>query len=198
MEVVYIIFGFIIALFVFYAIRTLIFMRFGPKAKGSKLTKVLGRFCRIRSYRVLQNVKLRYRGQIVTIDNIVIGFFGLIVFTDMKEIGEYYGDAKDEQWVQSMDGGKLKIPNPILTNITNVEALRWLFGRYNLYNLNIEDYVVFSGNHNSTRLFISHATNVISLKKLKMMLKSGRYDQDNDYDVEQLYNIIVKNKEDDD
>ena len=197
MEILWVVTGIFAALFIFYAIRTLIYMRFGARTKGTRLTKILGRYARIRSYKVLENVKLEYRGKIVTIDNILIGFFGMMVLTNMHERGEYYGDAKDAQWVQSLDGGKMRIPNPVLKNITNVEALRAMFGKYDMYNLNIEDYVVFTAHHKGVQLFISHAPNVMSLKKFKRMLYSTKYEEDKDYDVEKMYQIILDNQEED-
>lgn len=158
----------------------------------TQVAGVLSRFAKIRNYKVLNNVKLDIDGDVVHADHILIGFFGILVLDTIQNFGDYFGDDRDDKWVylDNNDNKKRYIPNPVKANNLAVEKLRKLMGKANIYNLKIDNFVIFTGKEKKTGLYAKESIGAVRLKELKRIIRRSRYTEDNDVDVEKVFEVI--------
>ena len=88
------------------------------KKGAKKLISVLKKFAGIRSFKVINNLKLPLKDNTyVVIDHILIGFFGMLVLKRYDFGGTVYGDIRDKEWISvttkdNIDK-KIRFKNPV-------------------------------------------------------------------------------------
>ena len=165
-----------------------------------KVSKYLHKFASIRSFKVIDGLKLKNGENTVTIDHLLIGFFGVLMLTDVNEIGSVYGDYKDEQWISIVldkdhhEKSKNSFANPVRTMEKCNEALRKLFAANNLYKITSESFVVFGDpNVQLTNMKKKNGMPLMTLKQLKKLLANDKYSADGPVDVKEIYDLLMEN-----
>ena len=166
---------------------------------GSHLvSKVLNRFTRLRNYKVYKDITLAHGKSSIHLDHILIGFFGIIVVDSVQNNGDYFGDDKDSNWVyiDTETSKKTYMPNPIKDVNNKVEILRKILGSKDIYNIDIDSFVVFTGTDKKMGLYAKESIGAVKLGQFKSILKHSKYATDKDIDVsilsESLESFFVK------
>lgn len=157
-----------------------------------KVAKVLKSYASFRSYKVLNDIYLPLYDKTTQVDHILIGFFGILVVETKNLSGEIYGDPKKKEWLHIMgkqNQTRHELYNPLMQNQTHIDCIRHILGLDNLYNIPIENLVVFTSK--KSELYIPKNLPIIKIAKLKKFLRNPRFDKDNNMDVEKLYNSLV-------
>ena len=164
--------------------------RIGVKGE-KKVANILKSWAMMRSYKVINGLYLPLYDGTTEIDHVVIGFFGMIVIETKNIGGEIYGDAKAKEWTHIMGTQKHKLYNPVMQNQTHIDCIRHCFAKENIYNINIDNVVVFA--NNKAQLFLQKGdATIVKLKDLKKLLKKVKYEKDKDIDVDKLYHALMK------
>ncbi len=162
-------------------------------AKGEKIiAKILKRYSIIRGYKVINDIYLPLYEETTQIDHILIGNFGVLVVETKNLHGEIYGNPSEKNWSQFIGTKKHKFYNPIFQNKTHIDNIRYIFNKENIYNINIDGVVVFTGN--KIVLNIPKNKMVYRLKEFKKLLKKDRYENNNGVDIQKIYDSIIKYK----
>lgn len=164
--------------------------RIGVKGE-KKVAKKLGPWAMIRNYKVINGLYLPLYDKTTEIDHVVIGFFGIIVIETKNMGGEIYGDVKSKEWTHIMGEQKHKLYNPVMQNQAHIDCIRHCLAKEKIYNINIDNVVVFANNKVQLYLQRGDAT-ILKLKQLKKLLRKDRYEKDRDVDVDKLYNALMK------
>jgi len=165
--------------------------------KGSKkLASILRRFAGIRSFKVINDLKLPLKdNEYVNIDHILIGFFGMIVLKRYDFKGNVYGDIRDKEWISvttkdNIDK-KIRFKNPITENQEASEAIRKVFQKENIYKVEIESYAVFT--NPKVQLGTQANLPVMTLKSFKKLLSYSKYSDNGPVDVKKVYDALMNN-----
>ncbi|MGI5893631.1 MAG: nuclease-related domain-containing protein [Candidatus Merdivicinus sp.] len=158
-----------------------------------RVEKLLKRFARIRHFRVLSNVTLPLKEKSVTIDHILIGFFGVMLITVRNAKGTIYGMGRDKNWVRVVMKNEQEkrgtFTNPIPENQHCLEAMRNLLLANQVYKTSIENYIVFA--NKKAVLNTERGLPVLTFRDLKKLLKKSKYSADGNVDVEKLSELIL-------
>lgn len=170
-------------------------------ARGHRrVSGALRGYARLRSFKVLDNIVLPAAGGsgTVTIDHVLVGFFGLLFVTDLTLDGDYYGSVKEATWSCTTRGNSegtvlaekvASIPNPLFTNDRAREAALRVFSKNGIYNLRIESMAVAASK--ASVFYISGGEGKVTpINKLRLALDSTRFDQDNGLDVEKIADVL--------
>ena len=162
----------------------------GEKKVGKVLEKIAGKSAN--RYRVIHDLYLPLYDKTTQIDHIVIGRFGMVVVETKAMNGEIYGTEKDNDWANVVNEHKTRFYNPLLQNKTHVDCVRHILKKENIYRVNIDSLVVFS--QKTAILNIPRKLPVITINLLKKYFKKARYRQDNQVDVNKVYEALMKNR----
>lgn len=162
----------------------------GEKKVGKALEKIAGKSAN--RYRVIHDIYLPLYDKTTQIDHIVIGRFGMVVVETKAMNGEIYGTEKDNDWANVVNEHKTRFYNPLLQNKTHVDCVRHILKKENIYRVNIDSLVVFS--QKTAILNIPRKLPVITINLLKKYFKKTRYRQDNQVDVNRVYEALMKNR----
>lgn len=193
----YYIIGGCIALFIVLLIVALIFVKKQKNKKigkdgEKKVSSALKRYAGIRSYKVINDLYLPLYDKTTQIDHILIGFFGILVVETKNLSGEIYGDPRKKEWLHIIGSKKHQLYNPLMQNQAHIDCIRHILGQEKIYNLNIESLVVFSAK--KVDLYIPKKLPIVTFSKLKKYLRQPRFEKDNNVDVDQIYNALMKNQ----
>lgn len=165
-----------------------------------KATAALKKYALLRYYKVLTDLELPAAGpagssRTVKIENVLVGFFGLLVVTSIDRKGEFYGKRTDKSWTYMLNGEKNAlsremVPNPIVQNQEVLAALREILSKEKVYNIPMEAIVVVAGNSKRTKLYISNCPEMFYLKELTKYLAKSKFDKDSQVDVEKLSELL--------
>ena len=165
-----------------------------------RVSSVLRSFARLRGFRVLDHVVLPAASGsgTVTIDHVLVGFFGLLFVTDLTRDGDYYGSVKEPTWScttrRDPEGTTIaekvaSIPNPLIANDKAREAALRVFSKQNIYNLRIESMVVASSG--ASVFYISGGEGQVTpVNKLRQALDSTRFEADKGLDVGKIAHVL--------
>lgn len=160
--------------------------------KGEKMVaKILKPWAMVRSYKVINDLYLPLYDKTTQIDHVVIGFFGMIVIETKNMCGEVYGDPRAKEWTYIVGDNKRKLYNPIKQNQAHIDCIRHCLAKENIYNVTIDNVVVFADNKVQLYLQKGDGT-VIKRNRLKKLLRKSRYEKDRDVDVERIYQALMK------
>ena len=150
----------------------------------------------LREWRVLDDVTITDRkGKDHTVDHLVAGPFGVLVFTDLHKRGGYYGELRDGEWVISTGGEnqvetrRERIPSPVKNNEAFVAAFRELLTAGKVYNVPVE--ALCPVTQSQVEVFVTGARDqVVEHKRLREVLSRQRYQKDNQVDPEKLLALL--------
>lgn len=172
------------------------------KEKRSETTKkeisrVLRRMAPLREWKVLDNVTLSDKKGEVTADHLVIGPFGVAVFSDIHHQGGYYGELRDEEWVISTGGEdkvetfRMKVQSPVKNNQRFVAALRTVLTKAEIYNVPVE--ALCPVTQTKIEIYVTGAGEMVAgAGKLRETLSRGKYQKDNGVDVAKIAALLAK------
>lgn len=159
----------------------------------NQVQKMLKKYAALRSYKVLGDVTLSDGKHTAHADHILIGFFGVILLQNVQGNGEYFGEDTKEQWTYLPYGGeKQYIDNPYIQSVKAEEVLRRRLAQDGVYNVQIESYVVLSGDKEKTVYNGSKNNKILTMAGLKKLLSHSKYEKDNDIDVPKLAEYLKK------
>lgn len=163
-----------------------------PRHSHKKARKILQRYAGIRNFKVLSDIDLEIGGKSAHFDGVLVGFFGILFVTTLDETASYYGTEREERWTVVKKEEKSYFPNPIQRGVEMVDVVRTIFSKNNVYNIQMEHVVLFTGWDKKVETFISAGLPVYRKKELKQYLKKARFEKDNDVDVDQLCALLEK------
>lgn len=194
MPKIYIILGAILAAIILIGVLFIYYNKWKIKKLGidgeKKVARALKKFASIRSYKVINDLYLPLYDKTTQIDHVLIGFFGILVVETKNLAGEVYGDPKKKDWLHIVGGKKHEPYNPLMQNQAHIDCMRHLFGKENIYSVNIESLIVFT--NKKVQLFVPNKLPIINFKKLSKYLHKDRFEKDNNVDVEKLTNVLLK------
>lgn len=166
---------------------------FNSKTSGhKKVTSTLKRYAIIRSFKVLSDYKFKYKDKTIQIDNILIGFFGIILVTDLDYKGEVYIESgKNTEWLNINNSKKEKFGNPLTDSLDEINAIRTILKNEKIANKNVDNLIVFTSKE--LELYKPNKTPIIKINELTNFLHQSKYEIDNEYDVEQIVAVLNKN-----
>jgi hypothetical protein len=169
---------------------------FNPDGKGAyrKTRRILGKFAMLRGFRVLTNVSIDYKGKSYPIENMLIGYFGILLVHTLGGRGEYYGQIDGKTWQRTLKEKKTTFPNPVLEQAEAMTALRALFSQNKVFNIPIENIVYMTNRAKKTGLFITNDNKIFLPGKLRAYLDKTKFEKDVGIDVGKLTEIIEKNR----
>lgn len=178
---------------VFLLILWLIRRSTNPKVCRKKVTGILKRFAGIRQFKVLTDLDLEYDGRKAHFDEVLIGFYGISFVTCLNESASYYGQERDEKWscVKS-DNQRFYLPNPVSAGVEGIDVVRHIFSSNQVYNIQMEHLVVFTGSGKKTEVFVKTSSPALKRKDLKNLLGKVKYQKDNSVDVSKLADLLEK------
>lgn len=157
-----------------------------------KVAGILKKYAGIRSFKVINDLYLPLYDKTTQIDHILVGFFGILVIETKNYSGEVYGDPKKKDWVHIVGGKRYPFYNPLMQNQTHMDCIRYVLGKENLYNMNMESLVVFT--NPKSQLYIPSKTPVIKVSQLTKFLKQARFQKDNNFDVDKIVAALHKHQ----
>ncbi|MGI5958019.1 MAG: nuclease-related domain-containing protein [Massiliimalia sp.] len=161
--------------------------------KGEKrVSQVLASIARSKHYKVINNLYLPLYDSTTEIDHIVIGPFGAVVIESKAYNGEIYGTQKEKEWTQMIGDKKNKFYNPLLQNKTHIDCIHHILIKNNVYRVDLESLVVFSGD--KCEVNVPHNLPVISLSELKKYFNKSKFKQDKKIDVQKVYDTLMANQ----
>lgn len=167
---------------------------FDPKGKRSAKTtaRILKNFALPRGFKVLSNVKLKgQNGEDAVIENMLVGFFGILLIQTLGARGEYYGMLDGDSWSVALNGKKTALDNPVKALMQQEAALRALFARKKVYNIPIFRIAYISSTSVKTSLFVTHKGEILFGGKLSAYLGKSEFEKDTGLDVKQIVDSVL-------
>ena len=154
---------------------------------------ILRRFAGIRSFKVLSGLTFSQKNRTVTIDHILVGFFGVMLITVKNAKGTVYGSGRDKNWVRVVTKHEQEkrgtFANPVFQNQSALEAVREVFISRNIYKIPIENYIVFA--NKKAVLNTERGLPVLTIRDFKKLLKKEKYSADGDIDVAMITEVLT-------
>lgn len=161
------------------------------KAAAKATRGILSRFGIPRGFKVLSNVTLDNGGGKITAENILVGYFGILLVHTLGARGEYYGTLDSESWTLVSKGKKLSIENPVKLLAREEAALRSVFSKNKAYNIPIERIVYISNKSSKTAVYVTHNGELLLGGKLSAYLEKSKFEKDTGLDVKKIANIVT-------
>lgn len=166
-----------------------------PSGKGAhrKTTRILNKFGLIRGFKTLSDIPLTLDDKTAYIENILVGYFGILLVHTCGARGEYYGTVDGESWILSQEEGRNRtnFPNPLLEQQKTVALLRALFAKHKLYNIPIEHIVYITSRAKKTGVFITHSGEILMPGKLSSYLAKTKFEKDTGLDVQTVVDVVT-------
>jgi hypothetical protein len=176
----------VICLWVVFAIRNASI----PRHCHKKAAGMLKKYARIRNFKVLSDVDLKIGERGAHFDDILVGFFGILFVTTLDETASYYGTEREERWTVVNKEKRSYFPNPVKQGVEMVDVVRTIFSKNDIYNIQMEHVVLFTGWDKKVETFIPSGLPVYRKKELKQYLMKTKFEKDNDVDVERLCALL--------
>lgn len=179
----------IIFVAIFAYLRQEVFDTSGKAA--SKATRgILSRFGVPRGFKVLSDVTLDNSGEKITIENMLIGYFGVLLIRTLGARGEYYGTLDSESWTLVTKDKKLPLENPVKLLSREEAALRAVFSKGKAYNIPIERIVYISNKSSKTAVYVTHNGEILLGGKLSGYLEKTKFEKDTGLEVKKIADIV--------
>lgn len=161
---------------------------FNPQGKGAwkRTTRTLRRFALLRQFQVLDHVGLRDEEGAMEIENMLIGYFGILIVTTLGARGTYYGMPDSQEWSVVLGDKKQVFPNPIKQQKRQIAALRTLFTNHNIYKVPIERVIYFTNRSGKTEINVTDDGSMMLPGKLSGYLDRSWFEKDAGIDVKKL------------
>lgn len=153
------------------------------KSAYKKTARILSRFALLRGFKVLTNVKAGSGGDAVVIENMLIGYFGILLVRTLGAKGSYYGTLDSDAWTLVRDEKKTVVPNAVKELEKNAAVLRAVFAKEKIYNIPIESIVYMANRSKKTALYITNNGEILAPGKLGGYLDKTKFEKDAGLDV---------------
>lgn len=168
----------------------------GTKAAAITTRGILLRFCLPRGFKVLSDVKLKDGSKEIIIENMMIGYFGVLLVRTLGVRGEYYGALDAENWSLLSKGKastdkKDTIKNPLKLLECEESALRAAFSKNKIYNIPVEKIIYISNKSSKTAVYVTHNGEILLGGKLSGYLQKSKFEKDAGLDVKKIADIIT-------
>lgn len=160
-----------------------------PEA-GEKVLAPLQRFARVRSYRVLPDLTLYYKGEGAHYDAVLVGYFGVLFVTAMGQGGEVYGSDEEEQWLQVFEEERSRFENPGISNSQRVKVMRAVLSDAGLKIPVLEGMTVFT--QKDAVVNVPRSTPHMRLEDLGSNIDKAKYITDNGVEIEKVVEALEK------
>lgn len=168
-----------------------------PLGKGAEkqTTGILKKFASVRGFKVLQNLVLQVDGKCAHIENLLIGYFGLLLVNTCGARGIYFGALDSADWNIAIDDDKQRerIPNPFLEQEQATILMRSLFSRNNIYSVPVEGVVYMTSRSNKLEVHISNNGEILLPGQLKSYLGKSHFERDTGLDVDKIADLLLQN-----
>jgi hypothetical protein len=163
-----------------------------PTGKGAaeKTRGALRRYAGIRRFKVLGDVEVETKGKSAKIENLLIGFFGVLMVHTLGARGEYYGTLDGDQWSVVLDEKRTAFLNPVKEQEKAETILRSVFSSNKLYNIPIEHIVYVSSKSKKTGIYITNSGEILPPGRLGEYLQKTKFDADIGLDVDAIAKAI--------
>lgn len=159
---------------------------------AAKATRgILSRFGLPRGFKVLSNVVLTDGSGETSIENMLIGYFGILLIRTLGTRGEYYGTLDSESWTLAAKDKKHVLENPVKRLEREEAALRAIFSKNKIYNVPIERLVYVSNKSGKTAVYVTHSGEILSAGKLSSYLEKSRFEKDAGLDVKKIASVVT-------
>lgn len=183
--------GSVVALFHMFSVNVL-----NPEGKGAakKTTRILKKFGLIRGFKVLSDLHLEFEGKSAYIENMLVGYFGILLVSTCGARGEYYGTLESERWTVTRKEGREKsvLANPVLEQKKAVTLLRSLFAKNGIYKVGIDTVVYMTSRASKTAVYITHGDEILKPGKLSGFLGRTKFESDAGHDVARIAELISR------
>ena len=149
--------------------------------------RTLRNFAFLRRFKVLSNIEA---GDVM-IENMLVGYFGILLVRTLGAKGDYYGTLSGEQWSVVLGNNKTRFDNPVLSLTRQEAALRTLLSQKKLYNIPIERMVYISNKSSKTTVSITNNGEILMPGKLAGYLDKTKFEKDLGLDVNQIATAIT-------
>ncbi|MCL2034007.1 MAG: NERD domain-containing protein [Oscillospiraceae bacterium] len=158
------------------------------KSAPRATARVLSQFAFLRRFKVLSNVNL---GDGLAAENILIGYFGILLIHTLGAKGNYYGTLSGEQWSVVLNDKRTHLQNPVLLMQRQSAAIRTLLSKKKLYNIPIECIVYISNKSSKTTVSITNNGEILMPGKLSGYLDKTKFEKDLGLDIDQIVKSIT-------
>lgn len=186
----------------FYLVRYMRINRWNARGKGAEKTtkRTLKRYALTRNFKVLTDVVIRHDDQLIDVEAVLVGFFGVLLVQTCGARGEYYGKIEDENWVFVLDDKKdldIREPmkNPLFLQRKAIQGLRQEFANRRIYNVDIDQAVVIGNSSRKTAVFVTQEDLLFTRKEFKAYLKRVKFDKDLGINVEDVSRAIEEHSQ---
>lgn len=162
----------------------------GEKAAAKATRGILSRFGLLRGFKTLSNVVVKDNGGDVVIENMLIGYFGILLVRTLGARGEYYGTLDGEHWTLTAKDKKQILENPVKHLDREAAALRTALSKSKIYNIPIERIVYLSNKSRKTALYVTHNGEILLSGKLAGYLQKTKFEKDIGLDVKKIEDAV--------
>lgn len=153
--------------------------------------KIINRYAKLRKHKALSNIRLPYKKSNVLIDNIYIGYFGILVVGNIGFEGELYGNEKDSKWALYEKEGKTPIENQLLKLQQQVDAIRDIFIKEEIYKVDIKSCLVIWKSEKKLKSFVN-CDYIFRLNEFKRYITRSQFEQDKGIDIDKIISAFEK------
>lgn len=161
------------------------------KSAAKATRRLLYRFGLPRGFKVLSNVALKDGKGEILIENVLIGYFGILLIRTLGIRGEYYGTLDSESWALVAKDKKYALENPVKRLEREEAALRTVFSRNKIYNVPIERIVYISSKSRKTAVYVTHGGELLLGGKLSGYLEKSKFEKDTGLDVKKIASVVA-------
>lgn len=160
---------------------------------------ILKRFALTRGFRVLSGLELNVDGKTCPTENILIGYFGILVVKTLGERGEYFGETNDRSWTliqgrtEDSPGEKIVIPNPLAQMQRTTVAIRTLLVKNGMAKVPVESVVYIADKSKNTFVYVKHDDNIQLPGKLPRYLNREKFEVDTGLDIQKVEQLLTAN-----
>lgn len=158
---------------------------------------ILKRFALTRGFRVLSGCNLTIDGKTFPTENILIGYFGILVIKTLGERGEYFGEVNDRTWTlvqgrtEDIPGEKTVIPNPLAELQRTTAAIRTLLVKNGMAKIPVESVVYVADKSKNTFVYVKHGDNIQLPGKLTRYLNREKFEADTGLDIQKVEELLT-------
>ncbi|MEG2038958.1 MAG: nuclease-related domain-containing protein [Oscillospiraceae bacterium] len=166
-----------------------------------RLDKMLRGYAKVRNFKVLSDVTITDGKSTMVADHILVGFFGVIIMSNLQGFGEYFGGNSLEQWSflekrssneKKETKPKVYLENPLFNLSKTEELVKRKLAAQKIYNIPLETFVVFSAPDGRVTYNGEKNPKLVAFSFFKKLLKNSQYEKDNNVDVVAITELLAK------
>lgn len=178
---------YIIFITIFALIISVILIRKNLLDKGKQGEKRVAKVLKkIKSAKLINNLRLPLYDTITEIDHVLIGKMGIVVIETKSISGIVSGNITDKELMHYIGTKRHKLYNPVFQNKTHTDNINHHLKKLGYKNIPIYSVVVFTDNNLEINIKGKSNTKIFKLKNLKAYIKSIPISKTN-IDYKQIY-----------